>query len=98
MKALLKSMLPEFICNIVRKCKKRPVDNTIRIARLKILFISSKITGHSNAKKIKYSRHDSRVLGFFRFLEYLDKRRKRLSPWLDSNSWRYRHLSAFGIT
>ena len=81
------------------KCAtKKIVDNTIRIARLKLLFISSKITGHANVKKVKYSRHDSRVSGFFRFLEYLDKRRKQLRPWLDSNRWRCRHLSAFGIT
>ena len=80
------------------KCKTREiVDNTIRIGRLKLLFISSKITGHSNAKKIKYSQHDSRVSGFFRFLEYLDKRRRQLRPWLDSNRWRCRHLSALGI-
>ena len=85
--------------NAESKCKTRElVDNTIRIARLKLLFISSKITGHSNAKKVKYSQHDSRVSGFFRFLEYLDKRRKQLSPWLDSNRWRCRHLSALGIT
>jgi hypothetical protein len=81
------------------KCKTREiVDNTIRIARLKLLFISSKITDHSNVTKVKYSRHDSRVSGFFRFLKYLDKRRKQLCPWLDSNRWRCRHMSAFGIT
>ena len=80
------------------KCKTREiVDNTIRIGRLKLLFISSKITGHSNARKIKYSQHDSRVSGFFKFLEYLDKRRKELCPWLDSSRWRCRHLSALGI-
>ncbi len=85
--------------NVESRCKTREiVDNTIRIARLKLLFISSKITGHSNAKKVKYTRHDSRVSGFFRFLEYLDKRRKQLRPWLDRNRWRCRHLSAFGIT
>ena len=57
------------------KCKTREiVDNTIHIARLKLLYISSKITGHFNAKKVKYSHHDSRVSRLFRFLEYLDKR------------------------
>ena len=81
------------------KCKTREiVNNTIRIARLKLLFISSKITDHSNVTKVKYSRHDSRVSGFFRFLKYLDKRRRQLRPWFDSNRWRCRHLSAFGIT
>ena len=55
--------------NAEPKCKTvEIVDNTIRIARLKLLFISSKITGHSNVEKVKYTRHDSRVSGFFRFL------------------------------
>ncbi len=85
--------------NADQKCKTREiVDNTIRIARLKLLFISSRITDHSDAKKVKYTRHDSRVSGFFRFLEYLDKSRKQLRLWLDSNRWRCRHLSAFGMT
>ncbi len=85
--------------NVESKCKTREIiDNTIRIARLKPLFISSRITDHSDAKKVKYTRHDSRVSGFFRFLEYLDKSRKQLRLWLDSNRWRCRHLSAFGMT
>lgn len=85
--------------NAEPKCKTVEIeDNTIRIARLKLLFISSKIIGHSNVKKVKYTRHDSRVSGFFRFLKYLDKRRKQLRPWLDSNRWCCRHLSAFGVT
>ncbi len=85
--------------NTQSKCTTREVvDNTIRIARLKLLFIPSKIIGHSNVEKVKYTQHDSRVSGFFRFLGYLDKRRKQLRPWLDSNRWHCRHLSAFGTT
>ena len=41
------------------------IDNTIRIARLKLLFIAAKITGHSNTYEVKYSEHDSRVSGLF---------------------------------
>jgi len=85
--------------NAEPKCKTREiVDNTIRIARLKLLFIPSKIVGHSDVEKVKYTQHDSRVSGLFRFLKYLDERRKQLRPWLDSNRWCSRHLSAFKIT
>ena len=85
--------------NAESKCKTREiVDNTIRIARLKLLFISSKITSHSDVNKIKYSEHDSRVSGFFMFLKYIDERRRQLRPWLAGDRWRCRHLSAVGIT
>jgi hypothetical protein len=46
------------------------MDNTIRIARLKLLFIAAKIPVHSGASKVKYSEHDSRVAGLFSFFEY----------------------------
>ena len=48
------------------------IDNTIRIARLKLLFIAAKITVHSNTHEVKYSQHDSRVSGLFQFMRYLD--------------------------
>ena len=73
------------------------MDNTIRIARLKLLFIAAKIPVHSNTNKVKYSEHDSRVSGFFGFLKYLDKLRGEISPWLDNTRWRSRHMSVFGI-
>ncbi len=44
-------------------------DHTIRIARLKLSFIAAKVATHSGATEVKYSRHDSRVAGLFRFLE-----------------------------
>ena len=56
------------------------VDHTIRIARLKLLFIAAKVATHSGATEVKYSRHDSRVAGLFRFLEYLDQRRRQVRP------------------
>src|SRR4030067_1251937 len=63
------------------------IDNPIRVARLKLLFIAAKITGHSNQDEVKYSQHDSRVSGFIRFMEYLDRRRKEVRPWLDQPKW-----------
>ena len=37
------------------------MTNTVRIARLKLLFIAAKVVNHSNRDKIKYSIHDSRT-------------------------------------
>lgn len=73
------------------------IDNTIRIARLKLLFIAAKITCHSNTHEVKYSQHNSRVSGLFRFMGYLDERIRQVRPWLDSRRWLPRHLSALGI-
>ncbi|TVM00418.1 MAG: hypothetical protein CV087_13695 [Candidatus Brocadia sp. WS118] len=73
------------------------VDNTIRIARLKLLFIAAKITGHANTHEVKYSQHDSRVAGLFRFMGYLDERLRQVRPWLDSRRWPSRHLGVLGI-
>lgn len=73
------------------------MDNTIRIARLKLLFIAAKIPVHSDTSEVKYSQHDSRAAGLFRFLEYLDKLRQQIRPWLDGKRWPCRHLSELGI-
>jgi hypothetical protein len=73
------------------------MDNTIRIARLKLLLIAAKIPVHSGTNEVKYSRHDSRAAGLFRFLGYLDKLRQQIRPWLDSSRWACRHLAGLGI-
>src|SRR3972149_10844093 len=80
------------------QCAAREViDNTIRIASLKLLFIAAKITGHSNTYEGKYSEHDSRVSGLFRFMRYLDERLQQARPWLEGRSSLPKHLSALGI-
>lgn len=73
------------------------VENKIRIARLKLLFIAAKVSGHGNTYKVKYSQHDSRVASLFGFMEYLDKRRGQARPWLDVKRWLCKHLSALRI-
>ncbi|OOP57675.1 MAG: hypothetical protein AYP45_02150 [Candidatus Brocadia carolinensis] len=73
------------------------IDHTIRIARLKLLFIAAKITGHSNTHEVKYSRHDSRVAGLFWFMGYLDERIRQARPWLDSRRLPSRHVGVLGI-
>lgn len=73
------------------------VDNTIRIARLKLLFIASKIAKSNNTTKVNYSVHDSRIASLFKFYEYLDKMRNKVRPWLDSKRWSCKHLQILGI-
>ncbi len=52
-------------------------DHTIRIARLKMLYVAAKIRFHGNRDAMSYSVHEQRAAGLIDFLEYLDHRRKR---------------------
>ena len=72
-------------------------DHTIRIARLKLLFIAAKVATHSGTAEVKYSRHDSRAAGLFRFMDYLDRRRQQVRPWLSGRLWPCKHLPFLGI-
>jgi len=74
------------------------MDNTIRIARLKLLLIASKIRAHANTIEVKYSQHDSRVAGLFGFLAYLDELRKQARPWLEDSSWSCRHMASLFVS
>ena len=60
------------------------VDNTIRIARLKMLFVPAKITYSSRYDKVSYSSHDERSAELLDFLKYLDHRRESKVEWLDN--------------
>jgi hypothetical protein len=51
-------------------------DHTIRIARLKMLFVAAKIRFHNNRDEVRYSVHEQRSAGLIDFLDYLDHRRK----------------------
>jgi hypothetical protein len=51
-------------------------DHTIRIARLKMLFVAAKILFHNNRDEVRYSVHEQRSAGLIDFLDYLDHRRK----------------------
>jgi hypothetical protein len=51
-------------------------DHTIRIARLKMLFVAAKIRFHGNRDEVCYSVHDQRAAELRDFLDYLDVRRK----------------------
>ena len=51
-------------------------DHTIRIARLKMLFVAAKILFHGNRDEVRFSTHEQRSAGLMDFLGYLDRLRK----------------------
>ena len=60
---------------------KTVASNTIRIARLKLLFIAAKVVKDQNRDKVKYSIHDARTPAMIRFLNFLDQARLKPKPW-----------------
>ena len=65
-------------------------DNTLKIARLKLLYIAAKVVIDSNVDKVKYSIHDVRTSGMLYFLKFLDKARQKARPWEEGSSWPHR--------
>ena len=63
------------------------VENTIRIARLKLLFIAAKVVKDENRDKVKYSIHDVRTPAILHFLKFLDKARSKPRPWFEGGIW-----------
>lgn len=63
------------------------LNNTIRIARLKLLLIAAKVVKESNRHKVKYSVHDARTQPMLNFLNFLDTKRSKPRPWEVTSSW-----------
>ena len=63
------------------------MTNTVRIARLKLLFIAAKVVSAGNRDKVKYSIHDSRTPTMLDFLNFLDKARSAPKPWHEAGIW-----------
>jgi len=61
------------------------VDQTVRLSRLKMLYVAAKISQHSNRAKVYYSIHESRASGIINFLDYLDRRRAEKIPKLEAS-------------
>ena len=59
------------------------VQQTIRVARLKLLFVAAKVTYHNARDNVYYSIHDSRASGLIDFLDYLDRKRRKKIEWPD---------------
>jgi hypothetical protein len=74
-------------CASQAKGLKNVMTNTIRIARLKILFIAAKVVKDSNRDKVKYSIHDARTPSMMKFLKFLDAMRSRSRPWAKDIAW-----------
>ena len=66
------------------------MNNTIRIARLKLLFIAAKVVKESNVDKVKNSIHDARTPTMMNFLKILDKLRLKIRPWEENSNWAQR--------
>jgi len=49
-------------------------DQTLRTARLRLLYVAAKIRFHGNRDEVLYSMHDPRSAGLMDFLAYLDRR------------------------
>ena len=63
------------------------MSNTIRIARLRLLFIAGKVVKEGNVDKVKYSIHDARTPTMMNFLNYLDMLRSKLRPWVENRNY-----------
>jgi hypothetical protein len=50
-------------------------DHTLRIARLKMLFVAARIQYHGHRDVLRYSIHDDRTAGLLGFFKYLDRKR-----------------------
>jgi len=57
------------------------VENTVRTARLKLLFIAAKVVKDGNVNKVKYSIHDARTPAMLHVLKFLDKARSKWRFW-----------------
>jgi len=66
------------------------MTNTIRIARLKLLFMAAKVVRDSNRDKVRYSIHDARSPAMMHFLGFLDVVRSKPRPWLQGTTWSQR--------
>ena len=62
-------------------------DNTIRIARLKLLLIAAKLVFHSNRDQVNFSIHDTRVPAMQRLLGFIDEARARPRAWFHRPPW-----------
>jgi hypothetical protein len=80
--------------NLIQVIPWEGVDHTIRIARLKMLFLPAKITTPQHRTTIQYSVHDARAAELIDFLKYLDQRRRKKIPWQeDASLYRYKKAS-----
>ena len=86
-KLLAQKSLPDSEgCDLLRGIQ----DNTIRIARLKLLLIAAKLAFHNNRDQVKFSLYDTRTPSMLRFLKFLDAAAAKVRPWIDNPLWQCR--------
>ena len=73
---------------------KNIATNTIRIARLKMLFIAAKVVKNENRDKVKYSIHDARTPMMMKFLKFLDTARSKPKEWEENDGWQQKFAIA----
>lgn len=71
------------------------MTNTVRIARLKLLFIAAKVVKGGNRHKVKYSVHDARTPEMIYLLRFLDKARLQPKPWHQIDAWSLKSALSF---
>ena len=87
---------PSGNCDTAHDALKGIIENTIRIARLKLLFIAAKVPLHDNKAKVRYSIHDARTPAMLNFLKFLDKARSKVRPWIEGSLWPCRFALSTG--
>jgi hypothetical protein len=87
MKMMAQKSLSDAAPQSVEGVLKGMMTHTLRIARLKLLFIAAKVVKDSNRDKVKYSIHDVRTPAMLHFLKFLDKMRSELKPWSKTVNW-----------
>ena len=70
------------------------VENTVRIARLKLLIIAAKVVKDGNVDKVKYSVHDARTPAMLHVLKFLDKARAKSKFQRQGSIWPQRFAIA----
>jgi len=87
MKMMAQKSLSDFASQPVEGVLKGMMTHTLRIARLKLLFIAAKVVKNSNRDRVKYSIHDVRTPAMLHFLIFLDKMRSEPKPWSKTVNW-----------
>jgi hypothetical protein len=87
MKMIAQRSVTDATAHTADACLKGIVTNTVRIARLKLLFIAAKVVSAGNRDKVKYSIHDARTPAMLGFLKFLDKARSSPKPWGEAGGW-----------
>jgi hypothetical protein len=73
-------------CDLLRGIQ----DNTIRIARLRLLLIAAKLAFHNNRDQVKFSVYDTRTPSLLGFVRFLDSARAEAPPWVHNPLWQCR--------